>query len=173
MQRGRSRKHVARPAGQGMPMPARPRSAAPSQNLEVTLSAALRQELLLEVSKITDADEAANWAGERMGAKNTLMAADAQLVESGFEQKMLEFAAAEKAASASSLVEIGAEQAEVASTATVEQVKAVRAETVRAERIDKSTLTIATPRRLRSKDHLRLVAQQPCLVCGRKPSDPH
>jgi hypothetical protein len=43
----------------------------------------------------------------------------------------------------------------------------------RAERIDKGVLTIATPRRLRNKDHLRHVAQQPCLVCGRKPSDPH
>src|SRR5262249_8788628 len=29
------------------------------------------------------------------------------------------------------------------------------------------------PRRLRSKAHLRWVAQQPCLICGRKPCDPH
>jgi hypothetical protein len=34
-------------------------------------------------------------------------------------------------------------------------------------------LTIATPRRYRNRDHLRFVAQQPCLLCGRKPSDPH
>ena len=34
-------------------------------------------------------------------------------------------------------------------------------------------LTIAEPRRYRNKEHLRFVAQQACLVCGRKPSDPH
>ena len=40
-------------------------------------------------------------------------------------------------------------------------------------RIDKSVLTIAEPKRLRDKTHLRFVASQPCLVCGRQPSDPH
>jgi len=39
--------------------------------------------------------------------------------------------------------------------------------------IDKSALTIAEPRRLRDKAHLRFVASHPCLVCGRQPSDPH
>ena len=40
-------------------------------------------------------------------------------------------------------------------------------------RIDKSVLTIAEPKRLRDKAHLRFVASQPCLVCGRQPCDPH
>lgn len=40
-------------------------------------------------------------------------------------------------------------------------------------RIDKSVLTIAEPKRLRDKNHLKFVASQPCLVCGRQPSDPH
>jgi hypothetical protein len=39
--------------------------------------------------------------------------------------------------------------------------------------IDKSLLTLAEPKRLRDKAHLRFVASQPCLVCGRQPSDPH
>jgi Rad52/22 family double-strand break repair protein len=39
--------------------------------------------------------------------------------------------------------------------------------------IDKSVLAIAEPKRLRDKTHLRFVASQPCLVCGRQPSDPH
>jgi hypothetical protein len=42
-----------------------------------------------------------------------------------------------------------------------------------AKGIDKSILTVAAPRRYRSREHLRYVMQQPCLVCGRKPSDPH
>ena len=34
-------------------------------------------------------------------------------------------------------------------------------------------LALSEPRRHRNRDHLRYVAQQACLVCGRKPSDPH
>jgi hypothetical protein len=29
------------------------------------------------------------------------------------------------------------------------------------------------PKRLRDKAHLKFVASQPCLICGRQPSDPH
>jgi Rad52/22 family double-strand break repair protein len=39
--------------------------------------------------------------------------------------------------------------------------------------IDKSQLALAEPKRLRNKAHLKFVASQPCLVCGRQPSDPH
>ncbi len=39
--------------------------------------------------------------------------------------------------------------------------------------IDKSKLAIPEPKRLRDKAHLKFVASQPCLVCGRQPSDPH
>jgi len=40
-------------------------------------------------------------------------------------------------------------------------------------RIDKSQLTISEPKRLRDRAHLNFVASQPCLICGRQPSDPH
>jgi hypothetical protein len=40
-------------------------------------------------------------------------------------------------------------------------------------KIDKSKLVIAEPKRLRNKAHLKFVASQPCLICGRQPSDPH
>ena len=40
-------------------------------------------------------------------------------------------------------------------------------------KIDKSQLVIGEPKRLRDKVHLKFVASQPCLVCGRQPSDPH
>ena len=41
------------------------------------------------------------------------------------------------------------------------------------EGLDKSMLAFPLPRRYRNKAHLRYVARQPCLLCGRKPSDPH
>jgi DNA recombination protein Rad52 len=40
-------------------------------------------------------------------------------------------------------------------------------------KIDKSQFAIAEPKRPRDKAHLKFVASQPCLVCGRQPSDPH
>ena len=40
-------------------------------------------------------------------------------------------------------------------------------------RIDKSLLPLPEPKRLRDKAHLKFVASQPCLICGRQPCDPH
>jgi DNA recombination protein Rad52 len=39
--------------------------------------------------------------------------------------------------------------------------------------IDKSALAISKPKRIRCKDHLRYVASQPCVICGRSPSHAH
>jgi ERF superfamily protein len=44
---------------------------------------------------------------------------------------------------------------------------------VSTRKIDKSKLTFGEERRRRDKMHLRLVALQPCLICGRTPSDAH
>ena len=48
----------------------------------------------------------------------------------------------------------------------------LQAETTPAK-IQKSELTISEPRRHRDKAHLKFVASQPCLVCGRSPADAH
>ena len=40
-------------------------------------------------------------------------------------------------------------------------------------KIDKSVLIFGETRRVRSKAHLRFVARQPCLICGRSPSHAH
>jgi hypothetical protein len=39
--------------------------------------------------------------------------------------------------------------------------------------VDKSALPLSEPRRYRDRAHLEFVASQPCLLCGRQPSDPH
>ena len=44
---------------------------------------------------------------------------------------------------------------------------------LRPQKIDKSKLTFGEVRRRRDKTHLRFVALQPCLICGRVPSDAH
>jgi ERF superfamily len=40
-------------------------------------------------------------------------------------------------------------------------------------KIQKSELAISEPRRHRDKAHLKFVASQPCLICGRSPADAH
>jgi hypothetical protein len=42
-----------------------------------------------------------------------------------------------------------------------------------AGRIDKSVLPLGEPKRIRDKEHLKFVARQPCLICGRQPADAH
>ena len=56
---------------------------------------------------------------------------------------------------------------------TVAPPLAPTADAVSSRRIDKSALTIAEPKRLRDKAHLKFVASQPCLICARQPCDPH
>jgi hypothetical protein len=50
---------------------------------------------------------------------------------------------------------------------------AVQDATEQVNGIDKSALAFPEPRRIRDKEHLRFVATQPCLICGRCPCDPH
>jgi hypothetical protein len=40
-------------------------------------------------------------------------------------------------------------------------------------KIDKSALAIGEVKRVRSKEHLRFVARQPCVICGRTPAQAH
>lgn len=49
----------------------------------------------------------------------------------------------------------------------------IRAEPTARGKIDKSQLAISAPKRIRNKAHLKFVGSQPCLVCGRAPSDAH
>jgi hypothetical protein len=39
--------------------------------------------------------------------------------------------------------------------------------------IDKGALPLSEPRRYRDRAHLRFVSAQPCLICGRRPTDAH
>jgi len=135
--------------------------------LDPEQSAALRGKLLTGVGNIPSADFAAAWAREALTAKNSLTATDARLVEDAFERRLSELPSSDGTAPSnddSSVPQIEGPQV----LATTESTHAGQA-----KGIDKSILTVAAPRRYRSREHLRYVAQQACLVCGRKPSDPH
>jgi hypothetical protein len=137
--------------------------------LEPNQSAALRDKLLTALGNITSVDSAALWAQEALVAKNRLAATDSKLVEDAFEHKLSELAppatveAADDAAPRTHADLVGAHEALAKGNGDLDQPVG----------IDKSLLVIATPRRYRNREHLRYVAQQACLICGRKQSDPH
>jgi hypothetical protein len=135
--------------------------------LDAGQSAALRDKLLAEVASLASADSAVMWAARALPAKNSLIGADAKLIEDAFEQKLSGFPS--PGASDISAGK-GATAPEVTSR---EQPQASRAGNDEPSGVDKSVLAVAAPRRYRNREHLRFVARQPCLVCGRKPSDPH
>jgi ERF superfamily len=130
-------------------------SPSPDSELSVALSASLRVELLREIEALGAADDAALWAQRRLPAKNQLSATDAQRVEEGFASKL------------AVIQEQSAESDDLRSEQrSAEQTSA-------AIQINKSVLVFPEPRRVRDRDHIRHVIKQPCLVCGRRPSDPH
>jgi hypothetical protein len=61
----------------------------------------------------------------------------------------------------------------LAKQASQASVSATEGQNENYRRVDKSLLTIAEPKRIRSKEHLRFVARQPCVICGRTPSHAH
>jgi hypothetical protein len=145
------------------------RSAAPGAGalLDPEQSAELRERLLIEISNIASVDLAASWAHAALTAKNRLAASDAKLVEDAFELRLSELSSSEIANSSND----GSPMTQVAGPQEILTAESSGGD--RTNGIDKSVLAVAAPRRYRNREHLRFVARQACLVCGRKPSDPH
>ena len=140
----------------------RAKSAACKTELSVALSASLRDELVREIESLNANDEAALWARRRVGAKNSLTAADAGRVEQAFEARL------------SSLVtdSAGGHATHEAEAPRVHPSSGGKKRPA-ASTVDKSVLALPTTRRIRDRDHVKSVAKQPCLVCGRRPADAH
>jgi hypothetical protein len=90
-----------------------------------------------------------------MGAKNSLTKADAELVERAFQVLLTSF-----------------------STRTQAEPPVPRPGRAKNRRrgaggVDKSVLALAVARRIRDREHVKSVAKQACLVCGRRPADAH
>jgi len=143
----------ARPAGRSAGN--KPASASLQPELSTVLSASLRIELLREIDGLNSADEAALWAQRRLVAKNQLSAADAQQVEEAFAAKL-------------AVISPESAKADDVTPGLNDQSFAEKP-----PQVDKRVLIFPEPRRIRDRDHIRHVIKQPCLICGRRPSDPH
>jgi ERF superfamily len=136
--------------------------------LDIAASAHLCDLMLGELNDIGSEDGATKWAHRRLSEKNKqLNAADAKHVEEAFRTKLLSFA-----------IHQGEEVSEQntdppSSSSTQGRSRKTKSTPQPSSSIDKSVLTHPEPRRIRDRDHVRFVAQQTCVVCGRQPCDAH
>jgi hypothetical protein len=141
-------------------------SNAVQPTLGVEASANLRDRLIGELNGLVCGDDAAVWAYRCLPQKNRLIAADAELVETSFRTRLTGLATGPE------------EIPQLAAKTEAAPLPHVPGSTGPKTRpkprtIDKSALKLPEPRRVRDRDHVRYVAQQPCLVCGRQPVDAH
>ena len=155
--------------------------------LGVQLSASLRESLIQQMGVINSADEAAAWAHRNLSAKNTLTAADAKIVEERFQarlSKVNEHLTPDGTSDRPVGGGAAAEYPDASPHALPDQsemlvggpvVKANQKPTAVGRKRSTSDLVRALGKtvRLRDKDHRKFLLRQPCLVCGRVPSDPH
>jgi ERF superfamily len=133
-------------------------------------SATLTKRLVAELLSITTADDAAVWAHRNLPAKNSLTAGDAQIVEAQFQARLASIADGaitegpptaapdERVLPAGRLAPDGSQK-----TSTVAKQRSRRG----------AVPALGKTVRLRDKEHRKFVSRQPCLVCGRVPSDSH
>jgi ERF superfamily len=165
--------------GGGKPTPASARSVLPPEQ-----SAILRERLVEELLAIGSAEEAAIWAQRNLPVKNTLTAGDAKTVGERFQARLSTISDGQAADETTpvgtpnglapdqphrgvpnkNLISARRANADTSQNASTVRKKRSRSGVVRA---------LARTVRLRDKEHRRFVLRQPCLVCGRVPSDPH
>jgi hypothetical protein len=131
--------------------------------LEPEPSVALRKQLMAQLGGINSAEDAANWAQRVFAAKNALTVPDAECVEQAFQARLASIVTAPADDDQPMPQEAGSRLPR-----TDRGRKRRKATT-----INKSVLSLSAPRRIRDRDHVRLVAEQPCLICDRRPADAH
>ena len=127
-----------------------------ARTLEPEASAVLRDQLFAQLKGLNSAEEAADWAHRVLASKDSLVLTDAKQVELAFQLKL------------SALLP---DQPPVAEQS--EALRRSRRGRDRSTSVNKTVLTLPVPRRIRDREHMKSVAKQACLVCGRRPADAH
>ena len=119
-------------------------------------SIAVRNQLVSELEQFTQPGPLTAWAHRALPLKNQLSTADAQAVEDAFNVKLTQL---EEAAPA---VELKSQRPADTDGGSA-----------RSEPSAQAVVVIRKPVRERDREHLKFVAAQSCLICGRTPSDAH
>jgi hypothetical protein len=129
------------------------RVRAPTLPLEA--SEKLCHRLISELEQLQDPEALASWAHRALPLKNQLSAPNARAIEAAFTAKLSQIGEFEPAESKNQEVNDRGNQSSPVNAS---------AQTV---------TVISKPVRERDREHLKFVAAQPCIVCGRTPSDAH
>jgi ERF superfamily protein len=151
--------------------------------LDPNNSVALRDQLVREVASLGSPAAAAQWARTALPAKNRLTASDARVVEVAFGLRLSSFETKGRSREVGQASRQTPERTEPSLPLSDPRSAVSRPRSgngagaakrgTKSTGIDKSVLPIGEPRRYRDRVHLEFVAAQPCLICGRWPSDPH
>ena len=143
--------------------------------LDPEQSAKLREQLLATVAQLQSEEEAADWVHKNMPAKNTLIAAESDLVESAFKDKLASIQSMQACTEEPASSVAGDDLATVNEQIVVELMEAsVAAPIILPQKREDCPRRVATKTvRLRDKEHCKFVATQPCVVCGRMPAEAH
>jgi hypothetical protein len=136
--------------------PRQVRSKPPPRSLTLSPqdSNVLRCQLVTELEQLTNSEALARWAHRALPSKNQLSAADAQVIEEAFSTTLSQLETFEASASNQDVSSRIDQSAQDSSS-------------------EQQVTFISKPVRERDRNHLRFVASQPCLLCGRTPSDAH
>lgn len=115
----------------------------------------LRQQLVTELEQLKNSEDFAGWAHRAIPLKNRLSKADAQALEEAFAVKLSQFGEFEP---------VAPKHPEANGRGN---------NSLPVDRGEQTVTVIRKPVRERDREHLKFVASQPCLVCGRIPSDAH
>jgi ERF superfamily len=148
---------TAQTVGAPLPAPERPRRSERPRppTLSPEAKDKLRGQLVSELEQLKSSEALASWALRALPLKNQLSTADAQVVESIFTARLSQMGEHESLA-AKDLKDNGH-----------------GGRSLLTEPGEQAVTVISKPVRERDRDHLKYVTSQPCLVCGRTPSDAH
>jgi hypothetical protein len=125
-------------------------------SLSADAAANLRNRLIAELEQLVDPEALATWAHQALPLKNQLATADAQTVEAAFAARVSQI-----------------EEAEPLPQSKSQKANNPGRKPPQTDPDGQAVFVIRKPVRERDRGHLRFVASQPCLICGRTPSDPH
>jgi ERF superfamily len=130
-------------------------------------SATLRERLVAGLPIISSADDAADWAQRNLPLKNSLTAGDAHIVEAQFKARLSTISDGMSAEEPTKGATNGPAAGQPAADARQKTSIVVE------QRYSGTARALGKTVRLRDKKHRKFVTRQPCLVCGRVPSDSH
>jgi hypothetical protein len=154
---------------QGINRDRKPYSKPREPLLDPEASAQLRGRLLTELDALGGGEAAALWAQQCLPEKNRLTRTDALHVEESFQAKLLNLATVPADADVPAATPKPSKRRAPHQKAS----QRTRSKAIEKQPVDKSVLKLPEPRRIRDRDHVRYVAKQACLICGRRPCDAH